>query len=82
MAHYQKTRHIHAHTPRRFDGLAGRVRFSARGGNANPPRPGNMGVAQIVGRAVAGQQQGGQGGVLDHINGGGDPVQITGPAKA
>ncbi|MCY1358997.1 hypothetical protein D9M69_455480 [compost metagenome] len=65
VAHHQEADGVHAQLAGVLDVLPGDVRLGAVGGDAHDPRAGLVGVLQVVHRADAGQQQGGDPGVAD-----------------
>src|SRR5690554_576272 len=76
VAHHQEADGVHAQLSGVFNVLFGDVRFGAVGGHAHDAGTGLVGVVQVFHGADAGQQQGGDPGVFDHVGHGFDPFQV------
>ncbi|MCY1535092.1 hypothetical protein D9M68_704830 [compost metagenome] len=82
VAHHQEADGVHAQVAGVFDVLPGHIRLGAVGGDAHDARAGLVGVLQVVHRADAGQQQGGDLGVLDLAGHRLDVLEVAVLAKA
>ena len=82
MAHHQEADGVHAQFAGVLDVLFRDIRFGAMGGDAHHPGTGVVRGFEVMNRTDAGQQQGGDFGVADHVGGGFDPFQISVRGKA
>ena len=82
VAHHQEARDVHAEVPRRLDVLLRYVCLGAVGGDADRAHAHFIGVLQVMDRADAGQQQGGQHRAFQHFGHRADPVPVGMGAKA
>ena len=82
MRHHQKADRIHAERARRLDMLRRDIRLGAMGGDAHAARARRIGLAQIVHRADAGNEQNREDGMFEFGGDGGDPFDVVVPAEA
>ncbi|MCY1298924.1 hypothetical protein D9M70_484330 [compost metagenome] len=82
VAHHQEADGVHAQLAGVFDVLLGHVRLGAVGGHPDDARAGVVGGLEVVHRADAGQQQGGDLGMGQHVVDRLDPLQVGVRAEA